>query len=43
MQHMDNPYSFMHLDALVNWIVKGRLVNELRAALQEQGMDTGEA
>jgi len=34
---------FMHLDALVDWIAKDRLVNELRAALQEQGIDTGEA
>jgi hypothetical protein len=30
---------FMHLDALVDWIVEHRLVNELRAALQEQGID----
>lgn len=34
---------FMHLDALVDWITKDRLVNELRAALREQGIDTGEA
>jgi hypothetical protein len=34
---------FMHLDALVDWITKGRLVNELRAALREHGIDTGEA
>lgn len=32
---------FMHLDALVDWIVEHRLVNELRAALQEQGIDIG--
>ena len=34
---------FMHLDALVDWITKGRLVNELRAALREHGIGTGEA
>ena len=34
---------FMHLDALVDWITKDHLVNELRAALQEQGVDAGEA
>ena len=34
---------FTHLDALVDWITKGRLVNELRAALREHGIDTGEA
>jgi hypothetical protein len=34
---------FMHLDALVDWIAKDRLVNELRAALREHGIDTGEA
>jgi hypothetical protein len=32
---------FMHLDALVDWIVEHRLVNELRDALQEKGIDTG--
>ena len=32
---------FMHLDGLVDWIAKHRLVNELRAALQEQGIDIG--
>jgi hypothetical protein len=30
--------SFMHLDGLVDWIVENRLVNELRAALQEEGI-----
>jgi hypothetical protein len=34
---------FMHLDALIDWITTNRLVNELRAALEEQGIDTGEA
>ncbi len=34
---------FMHLDSLVEWITKGRLVNELRAALRENGIDIGEA
>jgi hypothetical protein len=34
---------FMHLDALVDWITKDHLVNELRAALQEQGVDAGQA
>jgi hypothetical protein len=34
---------FMHLDALVDWIAKDHLVNELRAALQEQGVDAGGA
>lgn len=37
----DRLVEFMHIDALVDWIVKHRLVNELRAALQEQGIDTG--
>jgi hypothetical protein len=31
--------TFMHLDGLVDWIVKDRLVNELRAALQEEGVN----
>jgi hypothetical protein len=31
---------FMHLDALVDWITKDRLVNELQAALRELGIDT---
>jgi len=30
---------FMHLDGLVDWIVRHRLVNELKGALQEQGVD----
>jgi hypothetical protein len=30
---------FMHLDGLVDWIVEHRLVNELKRALQEQGID----
>jgi hypothetical protein len=30
---------FMHLDTLVDWIVEHRLVNELKGALQEQGID----
>jgi hypothetical protein len=30
--------TFMHLDGLVDWIVRDRLVNELRAALEEQGV-----
>jgi hypothetical protein len=34
---------FMHLDALVDWITKNRLVNELQAALRELGIDTGGA
>ena len=34
---------FMHLDALVDWITKDRLVNELRATLREHGIDNGEA
>ena len=34
---------FMHVDELVDWITKGCLVNELRAALQEHGIDTGGA
>jgi N12 class adenine-specific DNA methylase len=32
--------AFMHLDGLVDWIVEHRLVNELRAALHEQGIDS---
>jgi len=31
-------FSFVHLNGLVNWIVDHRLVNELRAALQELGI-----
>lgn len=31
--------SFMHLDGLVDWVVESRLVNELRAALQEEGVN----
>ena len=31
--------SFMHLDGLVYWVVESRLVNELRAALQEEGVN----
>jgi hypothetical protein len=31
--------SFMHLDGLVDWIVESRLVNELRAALKEEGVE----
>jgi hypothetical protein len=30
--------TFMHLDKLVDWIFKVRLVNELRAALDEEGI-----
>ncbi len=30
--------TFMHLDRLVDWIFKVRLVNELRAALDEEGI-----
>jgi hypothetical protein len=30
--------TFMHLDGLVDWVVENRLVNELRAALQEEGV-----
>jgi hypothetical protein len=30
---------FMHLDGLVDWVVESRLVNELRAALQEEGVN----
>jgi hypothetical protein len=33
---------FMHLDALVTWISKDGLVNELRAALKEQGISIDE-
>jgi hypothetical protein len=33
---------FMHLDMLVDWINENRLVNELRSALREQGIDIGE-
>ncbi|MBI3864904.1 MAG: hypothetical protein HY290_23760 [Planctomycetia bacterium] len=32
---------FMHLDALVDWVVEHRLVNELRAAFQEQQINIG--
>jgi hypothetical protein len=32
---------FLHLDGLVDWIAEHRLVNELRVALNEQGIDTG--
>jgi hypothetical protein len=32
------PVQFMHLDSLVDWITRDRLVNELRSALQEQGL-----
>jgi hypothetical protein len=31
--------TFMHLDALVDWIFKDQLVAELRAALQEEGIN----
>jgi hypothetical protein len=34
--------TFMHLDELVDWIVEHRLVNELRLALDEQGIDVQE-
>jgi hypothetical protein len=34
---------FVHLDMLVDWINENRLVNELRSALREQGIDIGEA
>jgi hypothetical protein len=30
---------FMHLDGLVDWIAEHRLLNELKRALQEQGID----
>ncbi len=30
---------FMHLDGLVDWIVEHRLVNELKNALHEQGVE----
>jgi hypothetical protein len=30
--------TFMHLDKLVDWIFKVRLVKELRAALDEEGI-----
>jgi hypothetical protein len=30
--------TFMHLDALVDWIFKVRLVNELKVALAEEGI-----
>jgi hypothetical protein len=30
--------AFMHLDALVDWVFRFRLVNELRAALAEEGI-----
>jgi hypothetical protein len=47
MQEQRNTHGrsveFMHLDALVDWITKNRLVNELRAALREQGVDTAQA
>lgn len=29
----------MHLDRLVDWIVEHRLVNELKSALREQGVE----
>ncbi len=38
----ERQVEFMHLDALVDWIVEHRLVNELRVALHEQGIDTGD-
>ena len=31
-------FSFMHLDALVDWILRDRLVNEFRAAARELGL-----
>jgi hypothetical protein len=34
---------FMHLDALVDWIANDRLINELRVALREQGIDAEDA
>jgi hypothetical protein len=34
---------FVHLDALVDWIAEHRLVNELRVALREQGIDAEDA
>jgi hypothetical protein len=34
---------FMHLDSLVSWITKDRLVDDLRAALREQCIDIEEA
>ncbi len=33
-------FTFMHLDDLVNWIVKDRLVNEFRAVATELGLPT---
>jgi hypothetical protein len=34
---------FLHLDALVDWVTEHHLVNELRVALREQGIDAGDA
>jgi hypothetical protein len=34
---------FLHLDTLVDWITQHRLVNELRVALREQGIDAEDA
>jgi hypothetical protein len=31
----NRDFKFMHLDSLVNWIINDRLVNELRAVLDE--------
>jgi hypothetical protein len=30
--------TFMHLDELIDWIFKARLVNELEATLAEEGI-----
>ena len=40
-QEYGRVVEFMHLDAIVDWIVGHRLVNELRIALQEQGINVG--
>lgn len=32
----DRDCEFMHLDYLINWIINDRLVNELRAVLDER-------
>jgi hypothetical protein len=36
--HHNRAVEFMHLDGLIDWITKDRLVNDFKAALVEQGI-----
>jgi len=41
--HHGRSMRFMHIDLFVDWVVTHHLVNELRIALNEQGIDTEHA